>query len=149
MDSGVNYLLPAIASRLARDADGAALGYDWWDMDPRPLDQDPSRSAFFPRRHGTRTASLLLEEAPLARLIPYRYPRADMSRMAAAAILGRCGIALRKASVGCLSCPERLRYFTAETAQALVAARQTSSSRELAARAVEPSLSPAMVMGPV
>jgi hypothetical protein len=82
VDSGVNYLLPAIASRLARDADGAALGYDWWDMDPRPFDQDPSRSAFFPQRHGTRTASLLLEEAPFARLIPYRYPRADMSRMA-------------------------------------------------------------------
>lgn len=82
VDSGVNYLLPAIASRLARDADGAALGYDWWDMDPRPFDQNPSRSAFFPQRHGTRTASLLLEEAPFARLIPYRYPRADMSRMA-------------------------------------------------------------------
>jgi len=82
VDSGVNYLLPWIASRLARDADGAALGYDWWDMDPRPFDQNPSRSAFFPQRHGTRTASLLLEEAPFARLIPYRYPRADMSRMA-------------------------------------------------------------------
>lgn len=83
VDSGVNYLLPGIASRLARDADGAALGYDWWDMDPRPFDQNPSRSPFFPQRHGTRTASLLLEEAPFARLIPYRYPRPDMSRMAA------------------------------------------------------------------
>jgi subtilisin family serine protease len=83
VDSGVNYLLPGIASRLARDADGAALGYDWWDMDRQPFDQDPSRSAFFPQRHGTRTASLLLEEAPYARLIPYRYPRPDMSRMAA------------------------------------------------------------------
>ncbi|MGQ0651439.1 MAG: S8 family serine peptidase [Betaproteobacteria bacterium] len=82
VDSGVNYLLPGIASRLARDADGAALGYDWWDMDPRPFDQNPSRSAFFPQRHGTQTASLLLDEAPVARLIPYRYPRADMSRMA-------------------------------------------------------------------
>lgn len=82
IDSGVNYLLPGIASRLARDADGAALGYDWWDMDPRPFDEDPSRSPFFPQRHGTRTASLLLEEAPFARLIPYRYPRPDMSRMA-------------------------------------------------------------------
>ena len=82
VDSGVNYLLPGIARRLARDADGAALGYDWWDMDARPFDQDPSRSPFFPQRHGTRTASLLLEEAPYARLIPYRYPRADMSRMA-------------------------------------------------------------------
>ena len=83
VDSGVNYLLPGIASRLARDPDGAALGYDWWDMDRQPFDQDPSRSAFFPQRHGTRTASLLLEEAPHARLIPYRYPRPDMSRMAA------------------------------------------------------------------
>jgi subtilisin family serine protease len=82
VDSGVNYLLPGIGRRLARDADGAALGYDWWDMDPRPFDQNPSRSAFFPQRHGTRTASLLLEEAPFARLIPYRYPRPDMSRMA-------------------------------------------------------------------
>jgi hypothetical protein len=81
VDSGVNYLLPGIASRLARDPDGAALGYDWWDMDRQPFDQDPSRSAFFPQRHGTRTASLLLEEAPHARLIPYRYPRPDMSRM--------------------------------------------------------------------
>ncbi|HEX6266895.1 MAG TPA: S8 family serine peptidase, partial [Burkholderiales bacterium] len=82
VDSGVNYLLPGIAARLARDADGAALGYDWWDMDPRPFDQNPARSPFFPQRHGTRTASLLLEEAPYARLIPYRYPRADMARMA-------------------------------------------------------------------
>jgi hypothetical protein len=82
IDSGVNYLLPAIAARLARDADGAALGYDWWDMDPRPFDQNPARSPFFPQRHGTRTASLLLEEAPVARLIPYRYPRGEMSRMA-------------------------------------------------------------------
>lgn len=82
VDSGVNYLLPGIASRLARDADGAALGYDWWDMDKRPFDHNPARSAFFPQRHGTRTASLLLDEAPFARLIPYRYPRSDMSRMA-------------------------------------------------------------------
>jgi hypothetical protein len=82
VDSGVNYLLPEIARRLARDEDGAALGYDWWDMDPRPFDQNPARSPFFPQRHGTRTASLLLEEAPYARLIPYRYPRADMARMA-------------------------------------------------------------------
>ncbi|HEX5477344.1 MAG TPA: S8 family serine peptidase [Burkholderiales bacterium] len=82
VDSGVNYLLPGIASRLARDEDGAALGYDWWDMDARPFDEDPSRSAFFPQRHGTKTASLLLEEAPYARLVPYRYPRDHMSRMA-------------------------------------------------------------------
>ena len=81
VDSGVNYLLPEIASKLARDEDGALVGFDFQDLDARPFDADPARSAFHPRRHGTRTASLLLEEAPVAALVPYRYPRRDMSRM--------------------------------------------------------------------
>ncbi len=83
VDSGVNYRLPAIADGLARSADGTLVGYDYWDMDPRPFDADPSRSPFVPRRHGTRTASVVLHEAPGARVAPYRYPRADMSRMTA------------------------------------------------------------------
>ena len=81
VDSGVNYLLPEIASRLARDEDGALVGFDFQDLDARPFDADPARGPFHPRRHGTRTASLLLEEAPVAVLVPYRYPRRDMSRM--------------------------------------------------------------------
>ena len=81
VDSGVNYLLPEIASRLARDEDGALVGFDFWDLDARPFDSNPARGAFHPQRHGTRTASLLLEEAPVAALVPYRYPRNDMSRM--------------------------------------------------------------------
>ena len=81
VDSGVNYLLPEIASRLARDTDGALVGFDFWDLDARPFDANPARSAFHPRRHGTRTASLLLEEAPVAALVPYRYPRHAMWRM--------------------------------------------------------------------
>lgn len=81
VDAGVNYLLPAIHRRLARDETGTILGYDYWDMDRRPFDAHPVRSIFFPRRHGTRTASLLLREAPGTRLVPYRYPRPDMSRM--------------------------------------------------------------------
>jgi hypothetical protein len=82
VDAGVNYLLPSIANRLARDGDGAILGFDYWDLDRRPFDSNPVRSPFFPQRHGTRTASLLLREAPVATLIPYRYPRPDMGRMA-------------------------------------------------------------------
>ncbi|MCH9051735.1 MAG: S8 family serine peptidase [Proteobacteria bacterium] len=82
VDSGVNYLLPEIARRLARDRAGRPLGYDFWDLDDRPFDSNPARSPFFPQRHGTRTASVLLREAPEARLVPYRYPRPDMSRMA-------------------------------------------------------------------
>ena len=81
VDSGVNYLLPEIASRLVRDEDGALVGFDFWDLDARPFDSNPARSAFHPQRHGTRTASLLLEEAPVATLVPYRYPRHHMSRM--------------------------------------------------------------------
>ena len=81
VDSGVNYLLPEIASRLARDEDGRLVGFDFWDLDARPFDSNPARSAFHPQRHGTRTASLLLEEAPVAVLVPYRYPRRAMWRM--------------------------------------------------------------------
>ncbi len=81
VDSGVDYRLRAIASRLARDADGNAVGRDFWDLDARPFDAD-SPSPFRVRRHGTRTASILLAEAPVASLVPYRYPRPEMSRMA-------------------------------------------------------------------
>lgn len=81
VDSGVNYLLPEIASRLARDPDGAILGYDYRDLDRRPFDVLLAPDPFFPSHHGTRTASLLLEEAPVAKLVPYGYPRHDMARM--------------------------------------------------------------------
>lgn len=81
IDSGVNYLLPQVAERLARNQDGEALGYDYWDLDARPFDGDTGRSPFFPIRHGTPVASLLLKEAPGIRLLPYRYPRPDMGRM--------------------------------------------------------------------
>lgn len=82
IDTGVNYLLPEINSRLARDASGMLLGYDFWDLDARPFDVHPRRSAFFPDHHGTMIASVVLTEAPVARLLPYRYPRPDMNRLA-------------------------------------------------------------------
>jgi len=82
VDSGVNYLLPDVAARLARAGDGEILGFDYWDMDRRPFDSNPARSPFFPQRHGTQSASLVLREAPVAELVPYRYPRPEMARMA-------------------------------------------------------------------
>lgn len=81
VDTGVNYLLPEIAVHMARGDDGDILGYDFWDMDPRPFDFETSRSPYFPIRHGTTVAGVLLREAPMTRLIPYRYPRPDMRRM--------------------------------------------------------------------
>jgi len=83
VDSGVNYLLPEINHRLARDANNELIAYDFWDLDALPFDAHPARSAFFVHRHGTRTASLLLKEAPTIDLVAYRYPRPDMSRMRA------------------------------------------------------------------
>lgn len=81
IDTGVNYTLPAIAARLARAADGRLLGYDFWDLDERPFDINLTRSPFFPGRHGTEVASLVIAEAPVARLLPYRFPRPDMRRL--------------------------------------------------------------------
>lgn len=82
VDSGLAYDLPLFRGRLARGGDGTPLGYDFWDMDPWPYDGDTSRGPFLPIRHGTAVASVLAREAPDAVLVPFRYPRPDMSRMA-------------------------------------------------------------------
>jgi hypothetical protein len=82
VDTGVNYLLPPIAAALARDSQGRALGYDFWDLDPYPFDSDTRRSAFYPMHQGTRTASVIVAEAPQARIVPYRFPFPDLGLMA-------------------------------------------------------------------
>ena len=81
VDSGVNYLLPEINDALLRDSQGKLVGYDFWDMDSLPFDSHPNERGGV-QRHGTRTASLLIREAPFVRLVAYRYPRPDMQRMA-------------------------------------------------------------------
>ena len=83
VDSGLAYDLPLYRNRLARGDDGQPLGYDFWDLDPWPYDGDVSRGRFLPIRHGSAVASVLVREAPGAALIPFRYPRPDMSRMGA------------------------------------------------------------------
>ena len=80
VDSGVNYQLDTINSRLARRVDDSLIGYDFWDMDERPFDAHPDAQGNV-QRHGTRTASVLLREATFVELVPYRYPRPDMQRM--------------------------------------------------------------------
>lgn len=83
VDTGVNYLLPDIATRLARNSAGEILGYDFWDLDRRPFDVSLTPDPFFPSHHGTQTADLVLEGAPVAKLVPYRYPHHDMGLMSA------------------------------------------------------------------
>ena len=81
IDSGLAYDLPLYRDRLARSADDIPLGYDYWDDDPLPYDGDISRGPFLPIRHGSAVASILVREAPTAALIPFRYPRPDMTRL--------------------------------------------------------------------
>ena len=101
VDSGVNYLLPEIQSRLARESDGRMIGFDYWEMDDRPFDSHPTRSVFFPQRHGTRIASIILREASSAKILPYRYPRPDMSRMhQLIALIARSGARIVNMSLG-------------------------------------------------
>ncbi|MDJ0992786.1 MAG: S8 family serine peptidase [Dinoroseobacter sp.] len=83
VDSGLAYDLEIFQDQLARDANGTPLGYDFWDLDPWPYDGDVARGPFLPIRHGTAVASVFVREAPEAALLPFRYPRPDMSRMGA------------------------------------------------------------------
>ena len=80
VDTGVNYLLPALHPHLARDGDGRPLGHDFWDDDSRPFDADPRRNAFFPQHHGTTVFSVLAREAPDTAIAIYRFPAPDMCR---------------------------------------------------------------------
>lgn len=77
IDTGVNYTLPSIAAQLARDSNGQILGYDFADEDRQPYDKRPSVRGQDDRRHGTSVATVLLREAPEARLIPIRYKAGD------------------------------------------------------------------------
>jgi len=100
IDSGVNYRLDEISARLARDKDGQSLGWDYWDDDPRPFDMSPVPNPFFPLHHGTAVASVLLREAPAASLVPYRYPRPHMGRMAELIEAAAAGVTIMAVPMG-------------------------------------------------
>ncbi len=82
IDSGVNYTIDPFKNRLARDTGGKLIGRDLWDGDDRPFDIDTGRTPFFPLHHGSAVMSVLIREAPMARVVPVRYPRPDMAKMA-------------------------------------------------------------------
>lgn len=83
VDSGVNYALPQIASRLARNESGEIFGFDFQDDDRRPFDVVPGVKSGAKRHHGTRVAGIFLREAPDARLIPFRYKAHSFETFAA------------------------------------------------------------------
>lgn len=71
--SGVNYVLPMLAHRLARDGEGDIVGLDFIDRDNRPFDvAGPESSPGGVRPHGTTLASVLLDGDAVGRLVPVR-----------------------------------------------------------------------------
>lgn len=81
VDSGVNYLLPEIRNALAVDLQGHLIGYDYIDLDDRPYDEDfLLGSLFFPSRHGTNVASVLINANPRLKIAPIRHPATKPER---------------------------------------------------------------------
>lgn len=80
VDTGVNYLLPALRQSLAIRQDGGLYGYDFWDGDDRPFDTDPRRNIFFPLHHGTTVFSVIAAEAPAQPVAIFRFPAPEMCK---------------------------------------------------------------------
>lgn len=84
IDSGIDYRRPDFRAFLRSDQTGQFIGLDLWDDDGLPFDADTAVSAFFPRHHGSLVADILTKSGIAFSLLPVRYPRQNMSRMAEA-----------------------------------------------------------------
>lgn len=74
--SGIDYTLPHLARRLARDGEGELIGWDLEDRDRQPFDKNRGHAAAEPGGDGTTVAAYLLA-AHDVRLIPVRLNPAD------------------------------------------------------------------------
>lgn len=80
ISGGVDYTLPHIASRLARDGEGELIGWDLADGDALPFAPGESDQPV----NGTAMASAILAAAPGTRLVPVRIGRDDPGGLAKA-----------------------------------------------------------------
>ena len=80
VDTGVNYTLKRLKNNIAINNEGKLLGYDFWDEDKLPFDNDPRRNPFYPRHHGTTIFSVLKNEAPDIKTAIYRFPALQMCK---------------------------------------------------------------------
>ncbi len=88
--TGVNYTLPEIAKRLARDGEGEIIGWDFADGDHRPFDTASGRAPVEHGGDGTALGSLLLAQSPDLRLSPVRFdPQSPASLGRALAFAGQ------------------------------------------------------------
>jgi hypothetical protein len=75
--SGVNYLLPEIAGRLARDGEGEMIGLDLEDGTLVPFEPADAKEPDGASRPGTALAREILREAPRCRLVVARLKAGD------------------------------------------------------------------------
>jgi hypothetical protein len=75
---GIDYRLPEIAGRLARDGEGDLIGWDFADNDARPFEQEAEPSP------ASTPARLLLGEAGASRIAILRLPDGDRRALATA-----------------------------------------------------------------
>jgi hypothetical protein len=81
--TGIDYTLPQIAARLARDGEGELIGWDLHDRDRRPFDQSKGTTPPQWGGDGTLLASLIIG-APAVRLVPVRVDPSDPVALAQA-----------------------------------------------------------------
>jgi hypothetical protein len=81
--TGIDYTLPQIAPRLARDGEGELIGWDLQDQDRRPFDQSRGTAPSEWGGDGTLLASLIVG-APTVRLVPVRVDPSDPVELARA-----------------------------------------------------------------
>ncbi len=83
LSTGVDYGLPHIARRLARDGEGELIGWDVQDRDRQPFDTDRGEARPDGIGEGTAIATFLSSTSE-ARLVPVRVDPADPASLARA-----------------------------------------------------------------
>ena len=72
ISTGIDYTLPQITARLARDGEGEIIGYDFADDDRRPFKQPDDLEGMGYSDRGTAMARTVVRRSPAVRLIPVR-----------------------------------------------------------------------------
>lgn len=81
--TGIDYTIPAIAQRLARDGEGELIGWDLEDKDRRPFDKSKGGTPAEWGGDGTLVASLVMA-GRMIRLVPVRADIRDRASLARA-----------------------------------------------------------------
>lgn len=97
-EGGIDYTLPAIAARIARDGEGELIGWDFVDNDRRPF------GAAVTSASTNAIARLLLVETRDVRIAPFRVIPSDKL------VLGRAAVYVARS-------PARIALVTVSTAQ--------------------------------